>query len=667
MYTLETLIPDCVGRYITNASGNVQLASLINGRAYAKCWQALVYWIVSQYELGHSTNIAPLGVIVRANNTIRSSSHSKYAQDSSADSDAGAHKPANFCFLKTFTDKYNLKLKKGEAIREDDMSTIRMNLATLARLAGVEPGTFRIAISHLFRRLGEILSSKEQVLIDFSIGSLIGDKGQIEFLFHEQQEAKQLNEKVQSDPRLLSKSGRWKKPNAAIGVAPSNSGGTIADNRTLRSKYPLDRSIHEESKSLDPSDVSFSLGDSAVIHHTSQYNLGRLIEPSAILTEPIKNDTLPHSKGGFRRKLKGQSPLKNVRKGLIPSRQPAPPIAYTNPILSQTLIQHRSKYSIDDSATPSESATPAHSASPRNTKKLVPPVRLDAISASFSLSQSQDSLRQSSPSTASRPSSSQLYNHDNGIVSVDMDQTALIASDHLTSLSGQKRKLLTGAVQNNLPPVLDGFARTQASTYSDESFYHSASAKVACFYTPEACAWHIDTESGKFIYSGFSPFIADRLEQNDEQKKIARRRLERRTTAEITLEDRATAKSLMRYEYYIEYGIEDSVLAPIKEEWIRNGLALLSTNISSITEERVEELVREMLLELKIDYNVSMKRAILDYVLRNVNERQRLSVHIPPAPCCADWGLGESIPRAARWMAITNTKILSCIKQKSVS
>ena len=195
MYTLETLIPDCVGRYITNGSGSVQLASLINGRTYAKCWQALVYWIVSQYEMGNSTNCAPLGVIVRAPANSAASSSASVAGPNDAP------KGASFRFFRSFLDKHGLKLRAGGAggdpIREDDLSTIRMNLATLARLADVEPGTFRVALSHLFRRLGEVLQSKEQVLIDFSVGSLIGDKATVDFLFH------QTNADVTEDPKKV--------------------------------------------------------------------------------------------------------------------------------------------------------------------------------------------------------------------------------------------------------------------------------------------------------------------------------------------------------------------------------------------------------------------------------------------------------------------------------
>ena len=81
----------------------------------------------------------------------------------------------------------------------------------------------------------------------------------------------------------------------------------------------------------------------------------------------------------------------------------------------------------------------------------------------------------------------------------------------------------------------------------------------------------------------------------------------------------------------------------MKEEWIRNGLALLNTNISSISESRVEQLIGNMLIEMKLDYHQSIKRAILDYVLRSSGERQRLSIALPPPSGITDWGAGELI------------------------
>lgn len=172
MYTVETLIPDCVGRYITSDTGSVQLVNLINGRTYAKCWQALLYWVLNQYELGNSTNLAPLGLLIRNQSNERGRK--------------GNQKNSQFRFLREFVQQNELQVKAADILdHEDETSAIKMNISTLAKLAGVPTQTYRIALSHLFRRLGEVLGNKEQVLIDFSVGSLVGDKGQVEFLFHD--------------------------------------------------------------------------------------------------------------------------------------------------------------------------------------------------------------------------------------------------------------------------------------------------------------------------------------------------------------------------------------------------------------------------------------------------------------------------------------------------
>jgi hypothetical protein len=89
-HTIETLIGECVGRYITATNGAVQLANLINHRTYAKCWAALMTWsdifplvllswalirfrlplpiyrLDYQSRHGHSAALPPLGVVLRS-------------------------------------------------------------------------------------------------------------------------------------------------------------------------------------------------------------------------------------------------------------------------------------------------------------------------------------------------------------------------------------------------------------------------------------------------------------------------------------------------------------------------------------------------------------------------------------------------------------------------
>lgn len=60
-----------------------------------------------------------------------------------------------------------------------------MNLLSLSKLAGCETHTFRTALSHLMRRIGEVASSGEPFYIDIGIGALKGTKNTITLAFFE--------------------------------------------------------------------------------------------------------------------------------------------------------------------------------------------------------------------------------------------------------------------------------------------------------------------------------------------------------------------------------------------------------------------------------------------------------------------------------------------------
>lgn len=50
------------------------------------------------------------------------------------------------------------------------------------------------------------------------------------------------------------------------------------------------------------------------------------------------------------------------------------------------------------------------------------------------------------------------------------------------------------------------------------------------------------------------------------------------------------------------------------------------------------EVVRSLLMEVERDYKRSMKQAILDYVLKNKSEKERLHIPFPPPPLGREWG-----------------------------
>ena len=52
-------------------------------------------------------------------------------------------------------------------------------------------------------------------------------------------------------------------------------------------------------------------------------------------------------------------------------------------------------------------------------------------------------------------------------------------------------------------------------------------------------------------------------------------------------------------------------------------------------------MILGMFEEMRQSYTLSMRRAILDYVLRNAKERKRLNLLIAPPPAAAVWGRSD--------------------------
>lgn len=89
----------------------------------------------------------------------------------------------------------------------------------------------------------------------------------------------------------------------------------------------------------------------------------------------------------------------------------------------------------------------------------------------------------------------------------------------------------------------------------------------------------------------------------------------------------ALADAIVRYFYYVEVGIRDDEIAPLKEEWPVHVMELVPPEPPrGVSQEFYDNLLRESRREMEDDYLCSMKRAIVDYCLQNPFERQRLNL-----------------------------------------
>jgi len=70
---------------------------------------------------------------------------------------------------------------------------------------------------------------------------------------------------------------------------------------------------------------------------------------------------------------------------------------------------------------------------------------------------------------------------------------------------------------------------------------------------------------------------------------------------------------LCRYNYYITHGIDTEHIAPLDRSWIARVLALLAPRLRQDRDELIVCLIDEM----REDYLLSVKKAIIDFVLRD--------------------------------------------------
>jgi len=77
-------------------------------------------------------------------------------------------------------------------------------------------------------------------------------------------------------------------------------------------------------------------------------------------------------------------------------------------------------------------------------------------------------------------------------------------------------------------------------------------------------------------------------------------------------------KDILRYYYYIHHGIDTKNVAPMEDRWIHNVLSLVPES----TKVNLGEVIDTLSEEVREDYLLSVKKAIVDFVLRDPREKE---------------------------------------------
>lgn len=96
------------------------------------------------------------------------------------------------------------------------------------------------------------------------------------------------------------------------------------------------------------------------------------------------------------------------------------------------------------------------------------------------------------------------------------------------------------------------------------------------------------------------------------------------------------ADALQRYHYYIEAGIPDEHIMGLHPAWLENISDLVpSHRYSRVSNETYKILIESIVQEVRADFSRSMRKAIIDYLLKSQVERRcDIAVKMQCNPVC---------------------------------
>uniref|UniRef100_UPI00398E73BF dynein axonemal heavy chain 3 isoform X1 n=2 Tax=Pristiophorus japonicus TaxID=55135 RepID=UPI00398E73BF len=229
------------------------------------------------------------------------------------------------------------------------------------------------------------------------------------------------------------------------------------------------------------------------------------------------------------------------------------------------------------------------------------------------------------------------------------------------------------------PPIMQGTSWPLAIPFKEQRFYRSPSESIGNNYTPTACnlkikdlkkAFRVQTLTTAMpacALKYYSPPNASppaqkrrkfsvRSKSISERDSISQPGIHRRTPAkrqefpgsrpmtpveqinlileqeeEITEREGVPSdRDYERYVYYIDHGIHPDMIEPQKPEQINRIEQLLPRELRCVPD--LEPLHVELLEEVNSDYDSSLRKAVVNYILKDPFEKMRLFVSSVPRP-----------------------------------
>ncbi|KAJ3188443.1 Dynein heavy chain 3, axonemal [Gaertneriomyces sp. JEL0708] len=215
-----------------------------------------------------------------------------------------------------------------------------------------------------------------------------------------------------------------------------------------------------------------------------------------------------------------------------------------------------------------------------------------------------------------------------------------------------------------LPPLLKHFSWTRAAPFKEERFARSVSDSIGNNYSPKAADLSIKNISPK--RSG------DQVDYPDRHMAFTE---ERPTKPVLDPYDRDAdnidkqLNAQTRYWYYVNKVIPDNAIAPMEPATIAAAEQHLPTHLVRV--ESLQPRRTEVLEEIHQEYKIALKRAVLDYILLDPTEQQRLAIepflnpyvpHIARAPVPWHQNVVDSKVAIEDNLFVTNPVFLEVLK-----
>ena len=85
---------------------------------------------------------------------------------------------------------------------------------------------------------------------------------------------------------------------------------------------------------------------------------------------------------------------------------------------------------------------------------------------------------------------------------------------------------------------------------------------------------------------------------------------------------------LRRYNYYIEHGTDSNMVSPLEPEQFTKFYSLIAGKLQSGL--HLQPIRDQLRTDILIDYDYAMRKAIVNYVLLNMDERARVKIEWIP-------------------------------------